>query len=155
VCQHHKNDLQRAHLPDAAPPDLHRYIQDNVKCIYNASDATTSSKATHFESVPSPHRSPRHSRSPISDPLHHAPTQRSPALCVLLPVISAALSRRALNDPASEYPARMCSPFLSNILNDPVSLADSPFPCEQESYLGSVCIANGTAEIDFLAEQEW
>jgi hypothetical protein len=58
-----QNDLQRARLPDAAPPDLHRYIQDNVKCIYNASDATTSSKATHFESISSSHRSPRHSGS--------------------------------------------------------------------------------------------
>jgi hypothetical protein len=83
------------------------------------------------------------------------PLSALPAFCVLLPVISAGLSRRAINDPASEYLTRMCSPFFLNILTTHVSLANSPFPCDQESYLENICLANGTTEIDFLAEQEW
>jgi len=58
----------------------------------------------------------------------------------------------------------MCLPLWSNrtqtanlhFSNNEIaaSLINSPFPCEQEFYLEAVCAANGTAEIDFLAEQE-
>lgn len=34
------------------------------------------------------------------------------------------------------------------------SLANSPYPCKQWLYLESTCKANGTSEVDFLAEQQ-
>jgi hypothetical protein len=62
------------------------------------------------------------------------------------------------------YLERMCSPLLSNgtrirelhlSINGMISsLANSPYPCEQELYLGQICTANGTTQADFLAEQE-
>lgn len=86
------------------------------------------------------------------------------ALGALLPVESSHFAKRVINDPVGKYLNRMCSPNYSNItriseLNLTLgtmtsSLALSPFPCEQELYIGTVCIANGTTEIDFLAEQE-
>lgn len=57
----------------------------------------------------------------------------------------------------------MCAPLEANVTRldemnfqgDPVfTLANSPFPCEQQRYLIAVCAANGTTEIDFLAEQQ-
>jgi hypothetical protein len=58
----------------------------------------------------------------------------------------------------------MCYPLYSNstrtielglsIESEISSLANSPFPCEQEMYMGIACRANGTTELDFLAEQE-
>jgi hypothetical protein len=82
----------------------------------------------------------------------------------MLPLVSAIFSRRGINDPAAEYLQDMCLPLFSNVSrtvelhltgDDMVaSLANSPFPCEQELYIGTICTANGTTEIDFLAEQE-
>ena len=86
------------------------------------------------------------------------------ALGALLAVASASLARRVLNDPVEMYLDRMCIPLYINttrtrdlnlsIAEMPASLANSPFPCEQEIYLEAVCLANGTTEDDFLAEQE-
>lgn len=69
-----------------------------------------------------------------------------------------------LKDSASAYLDTMCLPNLSNAtrqislklsVNDlAASLGMSPFPCEQEMYIGAVCTANGTTPDDFLAEQE-
>lgn len=88
-------------------------------------------------------------------------------LCILLNAFSAAsarLSARQISDPAGMYLDAMCYPLLSNstrswALNISISqlvpsLANSPFPCEQYEYIWAVCTANGTTEIDFLAEQE-
>jgi hypothetical protein len=87
-----------------------------------------------------------------------------PVFSFFLPLIST-LSRRANYDPALEYLGRMCSPLSTNStrtielnisgLELTPSLANSPFPCEQALYLVNACTANGTTEIDFLAEQEW
>jgi hypothetical protein len=86
------------------------------------------------------------------------------ALGALLPVAPALLTKRVINDPVGVYLSQMCSPLLSNNtrasdLNLTIggmisSLANSPFPCEQEAYIEAVCTANGTTQIDFLAEQE-
>ncbi|KFY38842.1 hypothetical protein V494_04182 [Pseudogymnoascus sp. VKM F-4513 (FW-928)] len=59
----------------------------------------------------------------------------------------------------SLYLGDLCYP---NLLDDNGRVPDnldgiyskSPFPCEQMMYLEVVCHANGTAEIDFLAEQQ-
>lgn len=85
-------------------------------------------------------------------------------LIVFLPRVSSLLSRREVNDPAGEYLTRMCLPLLSNTTRSNelhlsidgliASLAYSPFPCEQQLYIETICEANGTTEIDFLAEQE-
>ena len=86
------------------------------------------------------------------------------ALGAILPLTSAILSRRAINDPVAKYLQDMCYPLFSNTTrqtqlhispsNLAASLANSPFPCEQELYIQSICVANGTTEVDFLAEQE-
>ena len=86
------------------------------------------------------------------------------ALDALLPVASPFLMKRLINDPVGLYLNRMCYPLYSNRtrlidLNITISeigssLAKSPFPCEQQMYIETVCAANGTTEIDFLAEQE-
>ncbi|KAJ5740585.1 hypothetical protein N7493_000457 [Penicillium malachiteum] len=62
------------------------------------------------------------------------------------------------------YLSDMCWPLFSNITRivdlhltekDLIpTLANSPFPCEQALYIASVCLANGTTEIDYLAEQQ-
>jgi hypothetical protein len=85
-------------------------------------------------------------------------------LIVFLPRVSSLLSRREVNDPAGEYLTRMCMPLFSNTTRSNelhlsidgliASLAYSPFPCEQQLYIETICEANGTTEIDFLAEQE-
>ena len=82
----------------------------------------------------------------------------------ILPLTSSTILPRVLNDPADLYLTRMCLPLFSNdtrsvdlgltIDQQVSSLAFSPFPCEQELYLQATCTANGTQEIDFLAEQE-
>lgn len=86
------------------------------------------------------------------------------ALSALLPLTSALLSIREINDPASVYLTSVCYPLYSNStrriqlklsVSDIIpSLAFSPFPCEQSLYLQQICIANGTTVNDFLAEQE-
>jgi hypothetical protein len=63
---------------------------------------------------------------------------------------------------AAEYLEQICFPNFSNFtwrtehrLPDPfVALSDSPFPCERLNYFLRACAANGTTEIDFLAEQQ-
>ncbi|CAI7619272.1 unnamed protein product [Penicillium pancosmium] len=84
----------------------------------------------------------------------------------LLYALSAAaiLITRKLDDPVSQYLSRMCLPLWSNAtrsmelgisVGDQVaSLSESPFPCERAMYIAAACTANGTSEIDFLAEQE-
>jgi hypothetical protein len=77
----------------------------------------------------------------------------------LLSVASAKLFSRAVNDPAAEYIERVCQPFYfyaihnlgSKTLPNP---ANSPYPCDQSQYIESICTANGTSEINFLAEQQ-
>lgn len=72
-------------------------------------------------------------------------------------LVSLALSLTDLE--AELYITNLCYP---NLLDDnelvPDNLvsifAKSPFPCEQQMYLERACFANGTAEIDFLAEQQ-
>jgi hypothetical protein len=73
------------------------------------------------------------------------------AVGAFLPLASAILYLRELDDPVQEYIQRMCYPTLGDPLR---SLANSPFPCEQQLYIEEICIANGTQEVDFLAEQE-
>lgn len=86
-------------------------------------------------------------------------------LSALLSFAFADLSRRALNDPVAKYLQLICLPLLSDDVrtdqlnlttSDDIvySLANSPFPCEQQLYLEYACRANGTTAIDFLAEQE-
>ncbi|RHZ48470.1 uncharacterized protein CDV56_100009, partial [Aspergillus thermomutatus] len=77
---------------------------------------------------------------------------------------TAILSLRTVKDPAREYLTSVCYPNYSNntrfialrlaLNNITSSLANSPFPCEQALYIENACSANGTTEIDFLAEQE-
>ena len=79
-------------------------------------------------------------------------------LAVLLPT----MVKSTVNDPAAAYLSRMCSPLLSDRISkehftsdDFVStLANSPYPCEFVTYMHGICTANGTAAIDFLAEQQ-
>jgi len=80
----------------------------------------------------------------------------------LLLVGASMLSSRDVED-GTEYLSKMCYPLMSNLTRleglDPSvgfypSLANSPFPCEQENYIDWICAANGTTEIDFLAEQQ-
>lgn len=76
----------------------------------------------------------------------------------------ALLTKCIINDPVGKYLEEMCLPLWSNhtravhlnltIIEMASSLSNSPFPCEQEIYIQSACSANGTTEIDFLAEQE-
>ena len=100
--------------------------------------------------------------------LENFQVMRATSICfgtgTLLSMASATISRRLINDPVGEYLNRMCYPLNSNNTRtlalqlspyDMISsLVNSPFPCEQEAYIGQICIANGTTEIDFLAEQE-
>lgn len=86
------------------------------------------------------------------------------ALGALLPLSSAIVVTRGNNDPVAAYLIRMCYPIQFNITRDRElhlstdemipSLANSPFPCEQAEYIRETCTANGTTELDFLAEQE-
>ena len=86
------------------------------------------------------------------------------ALGALLPLSSAIVVARGNNDPVAAYLSRMCYPLQSNITRDRElhlsadevipSLVNSPFPCEQVEYIREICYANGTTELDFLAEQE-
>ncbi|KAH6681762.1 hypothetical protein B0J14DRAFT_577113 [Halenospora varia] len=74
------------------------------------------------------------------------------------------IGRRAVKDPVATYLTRVCYPLFSNDTRDTAlrlrikdiipSLANSPFPCEQQLYIEDVCTANGTTEVDFLAEQQ-
>lgn len=84
---------------------------------------------------------------------------------ISISTISAHLfDKRAINDPVNRYLNEMCRPLWSNTtrntqlhltINQEIpSLAFSPFPCEQTMYLEEICTANGTTEVDFLAEQE-
>jgi hypothetical protein len=69
-----------------------------------------------------------------------------------------------VNTSVANYLQQICMPLVTNLtratelhLNGTTminSLALSPFPCEQQLYLGSICQANATDEVDFLAEQE-
>jgi hypothetical protein len=88
----------------------------------------------------------------------------------LLPFEAAHLShklipmRQKTSDPVNLQ--QMCYPHLTresyhdSLGNDIswekiyASLANSPFPCEQEYYMYAVCLANGTTELDFLAHQQ-
>ncbi|KAL3417496.1 hypothetical protein PVAG01_10506 [Phlyctema vagabunda] len=86
------------------------------------------------------------------------------AVGTLLSVGSANIFPRVLEDPVREYLSEVCYPNLNNqtrraelhlSANDLLpSLGSSPFPCEQMLYLNTICTANGTTEIDFLAEQQ-
>jgi hypothetical protein len=86
------------------------------------------------------------------------------ALGALLPTAIAFPPVRILNDPVTRYLSRMCYPLQSNATRQNIlhltpsevipSLANSPFPCEQILYIQAICTANGTTELDFLAEQE-
>lgn len=78
-------------------------------------------------------------------------------LYALLPTASAIIP-----DPAQQYLSHMCYPLFYNDTrkaeygskpNIP-SLAYSPFPCEQVLYLGTICHANCSTEVDWLAEQQ-
>lgn len=85
-----------------------------------------------------------------------------------LPPLYTPYSYRALdanvNTSVANYLSLICMPLMSNStratelhLNATTvitSLALSPFPCEQQLYLASICQENATDEIDFLAEQE-
>jgi hypothetical protein len=74
------------------------------------------------------------------------------------------LYRRVLKDPVGRYLNSVCLPNLSNLTRRAelrlsqielfASLGTSPFPCEQVQYILLACCANGTNEIDFLAEQQ-
>ena len=77
------------------------------------------------------------------------------ALVALLPIATATLRRRIINDPEGEYLNSMCLPNHTDRSSVVLfNLVDSPFPCEQGLYIEAVCTANGTQEVDFLAEQE-
>lgn len=74
-----------------------------------------------------------------------------------------ATSQRVVDGPNSKYLSSMCYPLLNSPrqINNPTgpfdlitTLSESPFPCEQMLYLETVCRANGTTPIDFLAEQQ-
>lgn len=79
-------------------------------------------------------------------------------------VSTASLIPRAIADPVAIYLDKMCYPVHFNfsgvlelgitINHQPSSLYDSPFPCERALYILDLCTANGTAEVDFLAEQQ-
>ncbi|KAJ5946412.1 hypothetical protein N7454_003251 [Penicillium verhagenii] len=82
----------------------------------------------------------------------------------LVPGAAAILIARKLDEPVSQYLSRMCLPLWSNatrsmelglsVGGQVASLSESPFPCERATYIAAACAANGTSEIDFLAEQE-
>ncbi|KAJ6036402.1 hypothetical protein N7540_000681 [Penicillium herquei] len=81
----------------------------------------------------------------------------------LLAICTAESTSRVGKD-SDMYLSDMCWPLFSNISRivdlhlsekDLIpTLVNSPFPCEQALYIASVCLANGTTEIDYLAEQE-
>lgn len=79
---------------------------------------------------------------------------------IFIPLTSALLDSRAVNDPGALYLSNMCYPEYFNTstrysLNDRIArLADSQFPCEQSLWIRGVCAANGTTPLDFLAEQQ-
>ncbi|TVY45727.1 hypothetical protein LSUB1_G000391 [Lachnellula subtilissima] len=81
-------------------------------------------------------------------------------LGALLSLATAELSPRVVNNPAIAYLEKMCEPQYYNAVysRHPISiipsLENSPFPCEQLIYMLAICSANGTSEIDFLAEQQ-
>jgi hypothetical protein len=78
-------------------------------------------------------------------------------LLTLVPLAaSVLLSKRILNDPGQKYLESICLPHIKSLTADQLiaGIEHSPFPCEQEIYLLNICTANGTAEIDFLAEQQ-
>lgn len=80
-------------------------------------------------------------------------------LGALLSLAAAEVSPRGDNDDATVYLQQMCSPVFDNLYdsdnpNTNTSLEDSPFPCDQMVYILVACSANGTSEIDFLAEQQ-
>ncbi|KAL2068552.1 hypothetical protein VTL71DRAFT_14889 [Oculimacula yallundae] len=73
------------------------------------------------------------------------------------------LIRRDLGFDDLHYLARMCYPNYSDPPIDSSNSADytiasllhdSPLPCEQVQFIFNGCIANGTTEIDYLAEQQ-
>ncbi|KAL9107397.1 MAG: hypothetical protein Q9227_007681 [Pyrenula ochraceoflavens] len=86
------------------------------------------------------------------------PLTSTAALASLFPIVAG-----IINDPVGIYLNAMCYPtyfiynstygYFSNERNI-FDLRNSPFPCEQALYIQVVCTANGTREIDFLAEQE-
>lgn len=79
---------------------------------------------------------------------------------------------RATTDPVRKYLSHMCAPLITNFTDDDTAsfrnfttlsdldaaiasiLAFSPYPCEQAEWIRVICVANGTTEIDFLAEQQ-
>jgi hypothetical protein len=69
------------------------------------------------------------------------------------------LSRQLIGngDPDPNYLNTMCTP---NFPTDGIDLSllqshlDSPFPCKVSAAILAICLANGTSEIDYLAEQE-
>ncbi|TVY29210.1 hypothetical protein LHYA1_G002891 [Lachnellula hyalina] len=82
-------------------------------------------------------------------------------LGTLLPLAAPELSPRGLNDPAIAYLDQMCQPNVYNADHNssgPIDILsaveNSPFPCEQSIHILAICSANGTSEIDFLAEQQ-
>ncbi|TVY89625.1 hypothetical protein LAWI1_G007478 [Lachnellula willkommii] len=82
-------------------------------------------------------------------------------LGILLSLAAAEIAPRGDNDPAAAYLDRMCSPVYDNAVDSDGpntniigSIENSPFPCDQSLYIFFVCTANGTTEIDFLAEQQ-
>ncbi|TVY14682.1 hypothetical protein LARI1_G007858 [Lachnellula arida] len=82
-------------------------------------------------------------------------------LGALLSLAAAEISPRGDNDPAAAYLNQMCSPVYDNAVDSDGpntnilgSIENSPFPCDQSLYIFFVCTANGTTEIDFLAEQQ-
>ncbi|EPE36565.1 hypothetical protein GLAREA_08728 [Glarea lozoyensis ATCC 20868] len=73
------------------------------------------------------------------------------------------LHPRVDDDSTWYYIETMCFPYFSNASwwgegestwERRKNLAASPFPCEQGDYISRACVANGTTEIDFLAEQQ-
>ncbi|KAG4438433.1 hypothetical protein IFR05_006086 [Cadophora sp. M221] len=70
--------------------------------------------------------------------------------------------RRELDDQSLTYLTSMCLPNYMEAFNNIdvsfeemlPSLHNSTLPCEQEGYIYYTCMANGTTEIDFLAEQQ-
>lgn len=58
-----------------------------------------------------------------------------------------------------DYLDNMCSPrfqdpSLLTTEDHIAAIAQSPFPCEQVTYLANICFSNGTTPLDFLAEQQ-
>lgn len=82
------------------------------------------------------------------------------ALSALLPTATAANAPHYYTIEAQRYIQRMCMPHIYHnprtyfLVENYSDLRDSIFPCEQQSYIGWICMANGTSELDLLAEQQ-